>query len=125
MIISKECIDAIEYIAKIYSCFKSPDDVIRGLLRDFARNTDNDAIFDILKTKTAKKIALVYADKIQDFIDKIDNCSEEIGSYANDIEKAIESLSKDIGDYYASVIDLINLTTDLFESLEEDHDQRL
>ena len=125
MIISKECIEAINYITKIYSCFKSPDDVIRGMLRDFARNTDNDAIFDILKTKTAKKIALVYADKIQDFIDKIDNCSEEIGSYANDIEKAIESLSKDIDDYYASVIDLINIVTDLSKSLEEDHDQRL
>ena len=125
MIISKECIEAINYIAKIYSCFKSPDDVIRGMLRDFARNTDNDVIFEMLKTKTAKKIALVYADKIQDFIDKIDDCSEEIGSYANDIEKTIESLSKDIGDYYASVIDLINITTDLFESLEEDHDQRL
>ena len=125
MIISKECIEAVDYIAKIYSCFKSPDDVIRGMLRDFARNTDNDAIFDILKTKTCRKIALVYADKLQDFIDKIDDCSEEIGSYANDIEKAIESLSKDIGDYYASVIDLINITTDLSESLEEDHDQRL
>ena len=125
MIISKECIEAIEYIAKIYPCFKSTDDVIRGLLRDFARNTDNNVIFDMLKTKTAKKIALVYADKIQDFIDKIDDCSEEIGSYANDIEKAIESLSKDIGDYYASAVDLINITTDLFKSLEEDHDQRL
>ena len=125
MIISKECIEAIDYIAKIYSCFKSPDDVIRGMLRDFARNTDNNVIFDMLKTKTVKKIALVYSDKIQDFIDKIDDCSEEIGSYANDIEKAIESLSKDFGDYYASVIDLINIVTDLSESLEEDHDQRL
>ena len=122
MIISKECIEAINYITKIYSCFKSPDDVIRGMLRDFARNTDNDVIFDMLKTKTCKKIALVYADKLQDFIDKIDNCREEIGSYANDIEKAIESLSKDIGEYYALVVDLINITTDLFESLEEDHD---
>ena len=125
MIISNESIEAIEYIMKIYSCYKTTDDVIRAMLRDFARNTDNDAIFNILKTKTAKKIALVYADKIQDFIDKIDNCSEKIGSYDNDIEKAIESLSKDIGDYYASVIDLINITTDLSESLEEDHDQRL
>ena len=125
MIISKECIEAIEYIAKIYSCFKSTDDVIRGMLRDFARNTDNNVIFDMLKTKTAKKIALVYADKIQDFIDKIDDCNKEIGSYANYIEKAIESLSKDIGDYYASVIDLINIVTDLSKSLEEDHDQRL
>ena len=125
MIISKECIEAIEYIAKIYSCFKSTDDVIRGMLRDFARNTDNNVIFDMLKTKTANKIALVYADKIQDFIDKIDDCNKEIGSYANYIEKAIESLSKDIGDYYASVIDLINIVTDLSKSLEEDHDQRL
>ena len=125
MIISNESIEAIEYIMKIYSCYKTTDDVIRAMLRDFARNTDNDAIFNILKTKTAKKIALVYADKIQDFIDKIDNCSEKIGSYDNDIEKAIESLSKDIGDYYASVIDLINITTDLSESLEEDNDQRL
>ena len=125
MIISKECIEAIDYIAKIYSCFKSPDDVIRGMLRDFARNTDNDVIFDMLKTKTAKKIALVYADKIQDFIDKIDDCIEEIESYANDTGKAIESLFKDIGDYYASVIDLINITIDRSESLEEDHDQRL
>ena len=49
MIISKECIEAINYIAKIYPCFKSPDDVIRNMLRDFARNTDNDAIIDILK----------------------------------------------------------------------------
>ena len=122
MIISKECIEAINYIAKIYPCFKSPDDVIRGMLRDFARNTDNDVIFEMLKTKTCRKIALVYADKLQDFIDKIDDCSEEIGSYANDIEKAIESLSKDFGDYYASVIDLINIITDLSESLEEDHD---
>ena len=72
MIISKECIEAINYIAKIYSCFKSPDDVIRGMLRDFARNTDNDVIIDILKTKN-----------------------------------------------------LINIVTDLSESLEEDHDQRL
>ena len=125
MIISEECIEAIDYIAKIYSCFKSTDDVIRGMLRDFARNTDNDVIFDMLKTRTAKKIALVYADKIQDFIDKIDDCNKEIGSYANYIEKAIESLSKDIGDYYASVIDLINIVTDLSESLEEDYDQRL
>ena len=122
MIISKECIDAINYIAKIYPCFKSPDDVIRGMLRAFARNTDNDVIFEMLKTKTCKKIALVYADKLQDFIDKIDDCSEEIGSYDNDIEKAIESLSKDIGNYYASVIDLINITIDLSKSLEEDHD---
>ena len=52
MIISKECIEAINYIAKIYSCFKSPDDVIRGMLRDFARNTGDDVIFNILKTKT-------------------------------------------------------------------------
>ena len=125
MIISKECIEAIEYVAKIYSCFKSTDDVIRGMLRDFARNTDNNVIFDILKTKTAKKIALVYSDEIQDFIDKIDDCNEEIRSYANDIEKAIESIFKDIGDYYASIIDLINIVTDLSESLEEDHDQRL
>ena len=125
MIISKECIEAINYIAKIYSCFKSTDDVIRDMLRNFARNADNDVIFDILKTKTCRKIALVYADKLQDYKDKMDYYSEEIGSYANDIEKAIESLSKDIDDYYASVIDLINITTDLSESLEEDHDQRL
>ena len=69
MIISKECIEAIDYISKIYSCFKSPDDVIRGMLRAFACNTDNDVIIDILKTKTCKKIALVYADKLQDYKD--------------------------------------------------------
>ena len=90
MIISKECIEAINYIVKIYPCFKSPDDVIRGMLRDFARNTDNDAIIDILNTKTCKKIALVYADKLQDYKDN-----------------------------------LIDIVTDLSESLEEDHDQRL
>ena len=95
MIISKECIEAINYIAKIYSCFKSPDDVIRGMLRDFARNTDNDVIIDILKTKTCKKIALVYADKLQDYKDKIDDCSDEIELYANDIEKTIDSLKND------------------------------
>ena len=52
MIISNESIEAIEYIMKIYSCYKTTDDVIRAMLRDFARNTDNDVIFDILKTKT-------------------------------------------------------------------------
>ena len=122
MIISKECIEAINYITKIYSCFKSPDDVIRGLLRDFARNTDNNAIFDILKTKTCRKIALVYADKLQDYKDKMDDCSEEIGVLDNDIENTIDSLKKDIDSYYESIIDLINIVADLYESLEEDHD---
>ena len=125
MIISKECIEAIEYIVKIYSCFKSPDDVIRGILRDFARNTDNDAIIDILNTKTCKKIALVYADKLQDYMDKIDDCSDEIGLSANDMEKTIDSLKNNIGSYYESIVDLINIVTDLSESLEVDHDQRL
>ena len=122
MIISKECIEAINYITKIYSCFKSPDDVIRGMLRDFARNTDNDVIIDMLKTKTCKKIALVYADKLQDYKDKMKDCIDEIGLYANDMEKTIDSLKNDIGSYYESKIDLINIVTDLSESLEEDHD---
>ena len=125
MIISKECIEAINYIAKIYPCFKSPDDVIRSLLRDFARNTDNDAIIDILKTKTCRKIALVYADKFQDYKDKMNDCIDEIGHLANDMENSIDSLKKDIDIYYESIIDLINIVTDLSESLEEDHDQRL
>ena len=125
MIISKECIEAINYITKIYSCFKSPDDVIRGMLRDFARNTDNDVIIDILKTKTCKKIALVYADKLQDYKDKMKDCIDEIRLLANDIENTIDSLKKDIGSYYELTIDLINIVTDLSESLEEDHDQRL
>ena len=125
MIISKECIETINYITKIYSCFKSPDDVIRGLLRDFARNTDNDVIIDILKTKTCKKIALVYADKLQDYKDKMEDCSNEIGLSANDMEKTIDSLKKDIGSYYESISDLINIVIDLSKSLEEDHDQRL
>ena len=122
MIISKECIEAIDYIAKVYSCFKSPDDVIRGLLRDFARNTDNDVIFNMLKTKTCRKIALVYADKLQDYKDKMEDCIDEIGLLANDIEKAIDSLKKDIYDYYESIVDLINIVIDLSKSLEEDHD---
>ena len=78
MIISNESIEAIEYITKIYPCFKSPDDVIRGMLRDFARNTDNDVIIDMLKTKTCKKIELL----------------------ANDMENTIDSLKKDIDSYY-------------------------
>ena len=122
MIISKECIEAINYIAKVYSCFKSPDDVIRALLRDFARNTDNDVIFDIIKTKTCRKIALVYADKLQDYKDKMENCIDEIRLSANDMEKAIDSLRKDFDDYYRSIIDLINIVSDLSKSLEEDHD---
>ena len=125
MIISKECIESIEYIAKIYPCFKSSDDVIRGILRDFARNTDNDVIIDILKTKTCKKIALVYADKLQDYKDKMKDCIDEIRLLANDIENTIDSLKKDIDSYYESIIDLINIVTDLSESLEEDHVQRL
>lgn len=120
MIISKECIEAIDYIAKVYSCFKSPDDVIRSLLRDFARNTDNDVIFNMLKTKTCRKIALVYADKLQDYKDKMEDCSDEIGLSANDMEKAIDSLKKDIGNYYESIVDLINIVIDLSKSLEED-----
>ena len=122
MIISKECIEAIEYVAKIYSCFKSTDDVIRGMLRDFARNTDNDVIFNILKTKTCRKIALVYADKLQEFKDKIDYYSEEFGLSANEMDKAIDSLTKDFSNLYESIVDLINIVSDLSESLEEDHD---
>ena len=122
MIISKECIEAIKYITKIYTWFKSPDDVIRSMLRDFARNTDNDTIIDILKTKTCKKFALVYANKLQDYKNKMKDCSDEIGVLANDIENTIDSLKKDIDSYYESIIDLINIVTDLFESLEKDHD---
>ena len=125
MIISKECIEAINYIAKIYPCFKSPDDVIRGMLRDFARNTDNDAIFDILKTNTCRKIALVYADKLQDYKNKMEYYNDEIGFSANNMEKAIDSLREDLNDYYRSINYLIDIVTDLSESLEEDHDQRL
>ena len=77
MIISKECIDTINYIAKIYSCFKSPDDVIRLILRDFARKTNNDVIFDMLKTKTCRKIALVDADKLQDYKDKLEEAHDQ------------------------------------------------
>ena len=58
MIISNESIEAIEYITKTYSCYKTTDDVIRAMLRDFARNTDNDVIIDMLKTKTCKKKSL-------------------------------------------------------------------
>ena len=122
MIISKECIEAIEYIAKIYSCFESSDDVIRGMLRDYARNTDNDVIIDILKTKTCRKIALVYADKLQHYKDKMEDCIDEIRLSANDMEKTIDSLKKDIGSYYESISDLINIVNDLSKSLEEDHD---
>ena len=122
MIISKECIEAINYITKTYSCFKSSDDVIRDLLRYFARNADNDVIFDILKTKTSRKIALVYADKLQDYKDKMEDCIDEIGFSTNNMDKAIDSLRKDLDDYYSSIIDLINIVTDLSESLEEDHD---
>lgn len=124
MIISKECIEAIEYIAKTYPCFKSTDDVIRGMILDFARNTD-DVIIDILKTKTCRKIALVYADKFQDYKDKMDYYINEIELLDNDIENTIDSLKKDIYSYYESIIDLINIVADLSESLEEDHDQRL
>ena len=125
MIISNESIEAIEYIMKIYSCYKTTDDVIRAMLRDFARNTDNDVIFDILKKKTCRKIALVYADKLQDYKDKMEDCIDEIRLFANDMEKTIDSLRKDLDDYYRTIIDLINIVTNLSESLEEDHDQRL
>ena len=76
MIISKECIEAIDYIAKIYSCFKSPDDVIRGMLRDFARNTDNDVIFDILKKKTSKRLVMIDADRFTKLNDSVKNLME-------------------------------------------------
>ena len=53
------------------------------------------------------------------------DCIDEIRLLANDIENTIDSLKKDIGSYYELTIDLINIVTDLSESLEEDHDQRL
>ena len=122
MIISNESIEAIEYIMKIYSCYKTTDDVIRAMLRDFARNTDNDVIFDMIKTKTCRKIALVYADRLRDYKDKMEDCIDEIRLSANDMEKSIDSLRKDFDDYYELIIDLINIVTDLSKSLEEDHD---
>ena len=85
MIISNESIEAIEYIMKIYSCYKTTDDVIRAMLRDFARNTDNDVIFDILKKNTFKRLAMIDADRFT----KLNLMLNELSDSIDDLNKKL------------------------------------
>ena len=85
MIISNESIEAIEYIMKIYSCYKTIDDVIRAMLRDFARNTDNDVIFDILKKNTSKRLAMIDADRFT----KLNLMLNELSDSIDDLNKKL------------------------------------
>lgn len=85
MIISNESIEAIEYIMKIYSCYKTTDDVIRAMLRDFARNTDNDVIFDILKKNTSKRLAMIDADRFT----KLNLMLNELSDSIDDLNKKL------------------------------------
>lgn len=85
MIISNESIEAIEYIMKIYSCYKTTDDVIRAMLRDFARNTDNDVIFNILKKNTSKRLAMIDADRFT----KLNLMLNELSDSIDDLNKKL------------------------------------
>ena len=85
MIISNESIEAIEYIMKIYSCYKTTDDVIRAMLRDFARNTDNDVLFDILKKNTSKRLAMIDADRFT----KLNLMLNELSDSIDDLNKKL------------------------------------
>ena len=85
MIISNESIEAIEYIMKIYSCYKTTDDVIRAMLRDFARNTDNDVLFDILKKNTSKRLAMIDADRYT----KLNLMLNELSDSIDDLNKKL------------------------------------
>ena len=85
MIISNESIEAIEYIMKIYSCYKTTDDVIRAMLRDFARNTDNNVIFDILKKNTSKRLAMIDADRFT----KLNLMLNELSDSIDDLNKKL------------------------------------
>ena len=85
MIISNESIEAIEYIMKIYSCYKTTDDVIRAMLRDFARNTDNDVIFNILKKNTSTRLAMIDADRFT----KLNLMLNELSDSIDDLNKKL------------------------------------
>ena len=85
MIISNESIEAIEYIMKIYSCYKTTEDVIRAMLRDFARNTDNDVIFNILKKNTSKRLAMIDADRFT----KLNLMLNELSDSIDDLNKKL------------------------------------
>ena len=117
MIISKECIEAIEYIAKIYSCFKSPDDVIRGMLRDFARNTDNDVIFDILKKNTSKRLAMIDADRFTKLNDSIKNFSDELTLSNNEMNKALVMMNLELEKFNLTLDELSDSIDDLNNKL--------
>lgn len=117
MIISKECIEAIDYIAKIYPCFKSPDDVIRGLLRDFARNTDNDVIFDILKKNTSKRLAMIDADRFTKFNDSVKNFSDELTLSNNEMNKALFMMNLELEKFNLTLDELSDSIDDLNKKL--------
>ena len=98
MIISNESIEAIEYIMKIYSCYKTTDDVIRAMLRDFARNTDNDVIFNILKKNTSKRLAMIDADRFTKLSDELTLSNNEMNLELEKFNLTLDELSDSIDD---------------------------
>ena len=98
MIISNESIEAIKYIMKIYSCYKTTDDVIRAMLRDFARNTDNDVIFDILKKNTSKRLAMIDADRFTKLSDELTLSNNEMNLELEKFNLTLDELSDSIDD---------------------------
>ena len=65
MILTSETLEAIEYINKLYHCYDTPDKLIRGMLRDFARNMDDNQVFNILKTETSENIVLMNKEQLE------------------------------------------------------------
>ena len=106
MIISNESIEAIEYIMKIYSCYKTTDDVIRAMLRDFARNTDNDVIFDILKKNTSKRLAMIDADRFTKLIDELTLSNNEMNEALVMMNLELEKFNLTLDELSDSIDDL-------------------
>ena len=110
MIISNESIEAIEYIMKIYSCYKTTDDVIRAMLRDFARNTDNDVIFDILKKNTSKRLAMIDADRFT-------KLSDELTLSNNEMNEALVMMNLELEKFNLTLDELSDSIDDLNKKL--------
>ena len=117
MIISNESIEGIEYIMKIYSCYKTTDDVIRAMLRDFARNTDNDVIFDILKKKTSKRLVMIDADRFTKLNDSVKNFSDELTLSNNEINKALVMMNLELEKFNLTLDELSDSIDDLNKKL--------
>ena len=117
MSISNQSIEALESLTKIYSCYKTTDDVIRAMLRDFARNTDNDVIFVILKKKTSKRLAMIDADRFTKLNDSVKNFSDELTLSNNEMNKALVMMNLELEKFNLTLDELSDSIDDLNNKL--------